>query len=565
MSLTQTPDNRHNQLLARLSPADLGQLQRHLQTVVLTAGQILHAPGEKHPYAYFPINCIVVLIHLTEEGKTVKVGMIGHDGLVGIGELMTGCTPATQAVVQTAGRAWRIRLDVLRAEFMRGTGVMNQCLRYAQLMMAHVAQLVVCNRHHRLEQQLCRWMLFSADLLPGHQIDCTQELIATMLGVRRQGISEASARLTVDGIIVRQRGQIIITDRAHLERRACECYRHICHEKYRLFSQLLVEPGVGLGMQPAAAPPVVLDTRPAPVELALSNSNLVWWEQSLQGDDSELSTSAYCDALLGFAPGEVTWTLKAWNERVHPEDQPARERAKQAHLANESLFYESEYRLRHKDGHWVWIASRGRLSPGADALAPPRLVGTKMDITVRKTAELALLAHNRTDCLTGAASLRYFHEVAEAECTRAVRYNLPLALVSMDLDHFKRINDAYGHAVGDIVLKSFVNSVKNFLRTTDLCGRVGGEEFCILLPQTDLEGAAALASRILAAVRASPVQLPSFLLHYTVSAGVSSLSQLSASSKDTCTITALLKSADSALYRAKSLGRDREELASAAD
>ena len=565
MSTKKSPANRDNLLLARLSTDDLGHLWPRLQAVDLTAGQILHSPDQKQLYAYFPVSSIVVLIQLTEEGKTAKVGMIGHDGLVGIGELMTGSSPAAQAVVQTAGRAWRVRLDVLRTEFMRGTGVMNQCLRYAQLMMAHVAQLVVCNRHHRLEQQLCRWMLFSADLLPSHQIDCTQELIATMLGVRRQGVSEASARLQADGIITRQRGQITLIDRAQLERRACECYRHVCREKHRLFSRILTEPGVGLGMQPAAVPHDASDLRTAQAELALTNSNLVWWEQSVQGADSELSTSAYCNALLGFEPGEMTWSLNAWNDRVHPEDSPARERAKQAHIANETMLYESEYRMRHKEGHWVWIASRGKLMLGVDAQAPLRLVGTKMDITARKTAELALLALNRTDCLTGAASRRYFLEVAEMECTRAMRHNLPLALLSMDLDHFKRINDSHGHAVGDIVLKSFVDNLKNFLRATDLCGRVGGEEFCILLPQTDLEGAAALANRILAAVRATPVQLPSLVLHYTASAGVSSLCNLGQLGKNKSAITALLKSADNALYRAKSLGRNREELAVAPD
>lgn len=182
-----------------------------------------------------------------------------------------------------------------------------------------------------------------------------------------------------------------------------------------------------------------------------------------------------------------------------------------------------------------------------------------MDITARKTTELAMIALIRTDCLTGAVTRRHFLETAERECARAVRHGLPLSLLAVDLDHFKRINDEFGHAVGDAVLKSFVETVETFLRSTDVCGRIGGEEFCILLPQTDQAGAAALASRILAGVRGAPAHLPSRTLHYTASLGVSSLNA------QNTTIDSLLRSADRALYRAKLLGRDREELAVPSD
>lgn len=548
-----------NRLLARLTPEELDRLHPHLEAVELTAGQILQEAGQKQHYAYFPTSGIVVLIQLTEDGKTAKIAMTGDDGLVGIVQLLGAETTTARAVVQTAGRAWRIRPESLRTEFLRGTGLMNQCLRYAQLLMAHVAQLVVCNRHHRLEQQLCRWMLFSVDLLPTGQIDCTQELIAAMLGVRRQGVSEASAQLEADGLIKRQRGQISIIDRPQLEQRACECYRLVHRESNRLFTRILTEPRGKLGLRPVLWQSGDPDRREAQAELALSGSNLAWWEQSLQGAESELSTSAYCTALLGYDPGEVVLTLKEWNDRVHAEDAGARETAKWAHIDQQTPLYESEYRVRHKDGHWVWIASRGKVVRSTNAGLPQRIVGTKMDITVRKVAELALLTLNRTDYLTGAATRRHFFDTAERECARAVRHGLPLSLLALDLDHFKRINDEFGHAVGDVVLKSFVSTVETFLRSTDVCGRIGGEEFCILLPQTDQAGAAALASRILAGVRGAPARLPTQALHYTASLGVSSLSEQNA------TFDSLLRSADKALYRAKSLGRNREELALASD
>jgi diguanylate cyclase (GGDEF)-like protein/PAS domain S-box-containing protein len=559
MSRFKMADAGENKLLARLTAPEIDRLLPHLEAVELTAGQILQEAGQKHPYAYFPISGIVVLIQLTEDGRTAKIAMTGNDGLVGIIQLLGAETSAARAVVQTAGHAWRIRPDALRAEFVRGAGLMNQCLRYAQLLMAHVAQLVVCNRHHRLEQQLCRWMLFSTDRLPGGQIDCTQELIAAMLGVRRQGISEASAQMEADGIIRRQRGQITIIDRPQLEQRACECYRVVSRESDRLFTRLLVEPRGKLGLRPVVWQSGDPDRREAQAELALSSSNLAWWEQSLRGAESELSTSAYCNALLGYDPGELVLTLKEWNDRVHAEDAAARETAKCAHLDQQTPFYESEYRVRHKHGHWVWIASRGKLVEGATSDQPRRIVGTKMDITARKTAELALLTLNRTDYLTGAATRRHFFDIAERECARAVRHGLTLSLLALDLDHFKHINDEFGHATGDVVLQSFVSTVEIFLRSTDIFGRVGGEEFCILLPQTDQAGAAALAARILDGVRRTPAILPSQALRYTASLGVSSLND------KTSTFDGLLRAADKALYRAKSLGRDRQALALESD
>jgi diguanylate cyclase (GGDEF)-like protein len=205
----------------------------------------------------------------------------------------------------------------------------------------------------------------------------------------------------------------------------------------------------------------------------------------------------------------------------------------------------------HKDGHWIWIESRGKVVQRDPDGTPLRMVGTKMDISTRKQTELAIQRLVCTDFLTGAATRREFFEVAEREFARAARYELPLSLLAMDLDHFKSINDRFGHAGGDVVLKSFVETVKSFLREFDTFGRTGGEEFCVLLPQTELAGASALARRILKGVRASAVPMPDQPLKYSVSIGVADLKP------QTPSLEAFMYAADRALYSAKAEGRAR--------
>lgn len=546
---------RENHLLARLSDNALERLLPDLEPIELTLGKVLHEPGQKQVFAYFPTNSIVALVYHTAHGESTKVAMTGCDGMVGVVQILGSDASNMLAMVQTSGGAWRIRTTALRREFFRGSELMTQCLRYAQLLMAHMAQLVVCSRHHRLEQQLCRWLLFTIDRLPSNRIDSTHELVATLLGVRRQGISEATVRLETDGIIARRRGRITVIDRARLEQRTCECYHMVKHEQDRLFTRLLPEQSADARVSHAPQQYGDRQRRSDQTELALTSSELGWWDLNPFTEHNEILGSERCYGMLGYSQGEIKFTMTHWNNRVHPDDAPARATAKQAHLDKVTAMYESEYRIRHKDGHWIWIASRGKVVQRDSAGRPMRMVGTTMDISARKKAELALKTLANTDFLTGVATRRHFFEIAEREFLRAVRYKSPLSLLALDLDHFKRINDQHGHAGGDNVLKSFVQTVGEFLRAADVFGRIGGEEFCVLLPQTDLEGADALARRILGGVRLTPAPMTPQSVSFTVSLGISSLNT-NASSFD-----GLMRAADNALYRAKSLGRDRVELA----
>jgi diguanylate cyclase (GGDEF)-like protein len=243
--------------------------------------------------------------------------------------------------------------------------------------------------------------------------------------------------------------------------------------------------------------------------------------------------------------------LADWTSQVHPDDAPTRLAAHRAHLDGATPAYANEYRVMHTNGHWVWIESRGKVVRRDPEGTPLRIVGTMMDISTRKQTEFAIRRLVCIDFLTGAATRREFFDVAEREFARAARYELPLSLLALDLDHFKGINDRFGHAVGDIVLKSFVETAKTYLREFDTFGRTGGEEFCILLPQTHLAGARALARRILKGVHATSAPTPDQPVKFTVSIGVAELTP------QTPSLAALMHAADRALYRAKAEGRAR--------
>lgn len=533
-------------------------LRPKLEFVMVASGEVLHESGKKQEFAYFPTTCVVALVHVTENGESTLVAMAGCEGLVGISQVLgDGCLPI-RSVVQTSGQAWRIKTQDFKRAFQGDDLLMDQCLNYTQLLMAHMAQLVLCNRHHRLEQQFCRWLLFSLDRVPSKEIACTQEMVSALLGVRRQGIAEAAARLEDDGIIDRRRGLITVLKRPLLEQRSCECYRAIRREQDRLFTRMVPAPSAP-GRRRAAEPqgdPTLLQ-RSKRLEMALVGSDLAWWDLYFLMGRSVVHYSQRWYTMLGFDQEETEPTTLTWEDRIHPEDAPQREAAMQAHLDGQVDMFQSEHRVRHKEGHWVWFAERGKAVQHDSTGQPLRLVGTSMDISARKEIEHTLTTIANTDFLTGIASRRHFFETAEREFAHSLFHGLPLAMLALDLDNFKHINDTHGHASGDRVLQSAVHTVSKFLRMSDIFGRVGGEEFCVLLPNTDLEGASALAQRILQAVRLTPVPLEPGSASYSVSIGVSQL-QMGMLSFET-----LLKSADQALYRAKAMGRDRAELAAA--
>jgi CRP-like cAMP-binding protein len=229
-----TNDPRRNYLLASLPDADWQRLRPWLEPIALRAGQVLYESGSLLSHGYFPISAIVSLQYVTESGASAQIAVVGKEGIVGIPIFMGGGSTPSRAVVQTAGAALRISGPALRETFANSAPLMKQLLRYTQALIAQMAQVAVCNRHHSLDQQLCRWLLLSLDRHVGDELVVTQEQIAHMLGVRREGVTEAALALQRAGLIRYRRGHIVVLDRPGLERRSCECYAVVKAEYDRL-------------------------------------------------------------------------------------------------------------------------------------------------------------------------------------------------------------------------------------------------------------------------------------------------------------------------------------------
>lgn len=550
MQISGLGSPQDNRLLGLLPEDAYQRLLPHLEPCKLKPGQVLCEAGKKQHFAYFPTTSIIALIYFTANGDSSTVTMAGNDGMLGLDIVLGGESSPGRAVVQNPGMSWRVPAQAMREEFLNNKTVLQQWLLYGQTMMSQLAQLVVCNRHHRLEQQFCRWLLSSQDRLPSGRIDITQEMTASILGVRRQGISEVAARLEADGIISRARGQIELIDRPQLERRVCECYMLVNQEQTRLFSRLLA-PAPRSQAADAASQPTPVPQEVTLLQQVVSTSDLGWSVTTCKNRVFSTLADARLCQMLGFEPGTMPQSDKELESLVHPKDIAERQAAIRAHLHGETPWFELEYRLQHQDGKWIWVHCRGKVTQRDPQGQAMQMVTTYMDITTHMETELTYKAMARTDYLTGVASRMYFFESADRDFARSVRYKTPLSLLALDLDSFKNINDKFGHANGDQVLKSFVQTVRTFLRGTDVFGRTGGEEFCLLLPATDLDGAVSLASRILAAVRLDKVTLGSESVNYTVSIGISERSAHHAN------FEALMVAADHQLYRAKTRGRDR--------
>jgi CRP-like cAMP-binding protein len=238
-----------NHLLAALPVAEYARLEAGLDLVRMPLGEVLSESGGRMHYAYFPTTCIVSLLYVLEDGASAEIGVVGNEGVVGISLFMGGDTTPSRAVVRSAGHAYRLRAAVLQAEFGRAGATMRLLLRYTQSLMTQMTQTAVCNRHHSVEQQLCRALLLSLDRMAGNSLTMTQELIARMLGVRREGVTEAAGNLQRAGLIRYSRGHIDVLDRAGLEHAVCECYGVVQREYARLMPDAPREPA-----PPSAAP-----------------------------------------------------------------------------------------------------------------------------------------------------------------------------------------------------------------------------------------------------------------------------------------------------------------------
>lgn len=236
MSLLPNPNQNH--LLAALPQADFEPLAAHLELVPMPLGQMLYEPGTQLRHAYFPTTSIVSLHYVTESGASAETAGVGNEGIVGVSLFMGGETTSSSAVVQTSGQAYRLDRHVLLQEFNQAGFLQRLLLRYTQALMTQMAQTATCNRHHSVEQQLCRWLLLTLDRLPSREFVMTQELVASMLGVRRESVTEAAGRLQTAGYIRYRRGHIAVLGRAGLETRVCECYDVVKNEMGRLLSDV---------------------------------------------------------------------------------------------------------------------------------------------------------------------------------------------------------------------------------------------------------------------------------------------------------------------------------------
>lgn len=227
-----------NQLLAALPDAEFGRIRPHLELVPLQLGNMLYEPGGQLQHAYFPTTAVVSLHYVMETGASAEAAGVGNEGVVGISLFMGGSTTPSSAVVQIAGDAYRLEARLLNQEFKRGGVMQRALLRYTQALITQMSQTAVCNRHHSVEQQLCRWLLSTLDRVPAREFVVTQEQIAGTLGVRRESVTEAAGRLQNAGVIRYRRGHIAVLERSGLATRACECYSVVAQETDRLLSDV---------------------------------------------------------------------------------------------------------------------------------------------------------------------------------------------------------------------------------------------------------------------------------------------------------------------------------------
>src|SRR3954447_5780699 len=234
-------DPQQNHLLGALTSAERERIYPHLQLVPMPLGKVLYESGDVLRHVYFPTDSIVSLLYVLANGASAEISVVGNEGLIGVALFMGGETTPSRAIVQSAGHAYRLVGQQLKDEFHRAGEMQLLLLRYTQALITRMAQTAVCNRHHSVDQQLCRWLLLSLDRLSSNQLTMTQELIANMLGVRREGVTEAAGKLQDAGLIHYSRGRITVMDRPGLEAQVCECYRVVKMEFDRLLPSVVPE------------------------------------------------------------------------------------------------------------------------------------------------------------------------------------------------------------------------------------------------------------------------------------------------------------------------------------
>ena len=234
--MSKSSDPKQNHLLAALRVKDYARLLPDLELIKMTLGESVYERGVTMDYVFFPTTCMISLLYVMKNGDSAEIAVVGNDGLAGVAAYMGGDGMSSRAVVQCAGECFRLEANIMKSEFALGGSLQQLALRFTQALMAQMVQTGACNRHHTLEQQLCRWLLLTLDRLPGNKVTMTQQLIGNLLGVRRDGVTQAMDRLQESGAMRYTGGNITVTNRAKLERRSCECYSVVKEEIKRLFA-----------------------------------------------------------------------------------------------------------------------------------------------------------------------------------------------------------------------------------------------------------------------------------------------------------------------------------------
>ena len=242
VEMSEAPTPQQNHLLAALPVEVRDRLFPHLELVPMTLGKVMYESGDILRHVYFPTDCIISLLYVMESGASAEISVVGNEGLIGVALFMGGESTPSRAIVQSAGSAYRLLGQRIKDEFNRHGELLLLMLRYTQSLITQMAQTAVCNRHHSVDQQLCRWLLLSLDRLPSNRLTMTQELIANMLGVRREGVTDAAGKLQRQGAIEYSRGQIMVLNRPLLEELCCECYAVVKKETDRLLGYLPASP-----------------------------------------------------------------------------------------------------------------------------------------------------------------------------------------------------------------------------------------------------------------------------------------------------------------------------------
>lgn len=589
--MTELTAPRDNHLLSALSEEAQQRIFPHLELVTLPLGKVIYESGDTLDSVYFPTNAIVSMLYVMQNGASAEISMVGNEGMMGVALFMGGLSTPSRAVIQSAGEAYRMPALLFKQEFDRHHELMDLMLRFTQALLTQMAQTAVCNRHHSIDQQLARWILLSIDRLSGNQLNMTQELIANMLGVRREGVSEAAGKLRSKGVIEYSRGHITVLDRLRLEALTCECYGVVKRETDRLlpYSRFSQIPGLSridgitasissielrqnaeaylkrtkVNPSEGDAKKILHELQVHQIELEMQN------EELQQSRRAEMKSARRYTELFEFAPIsyfviESTGIISQLNlrganllgtERASLVGKPflnyvtAQSRAVfkkfLATVFEEKGIQTCEVSVQ-VDQRELWLLVEANLG-----ILDINCLTLLTDITERKQAEKKLERIAFYDSLTNLPNRVLLADRLRQAIVQSQRRNRLLAVVYMDLDGFKAVNDAHDHDAGDKLLVALSLRMKEALREGDTLARIGGDEFiAIMVDLENIEDSEIVLERLLNAA-ASPITLGDIVVQVSTSIGVTLYPHDDADAEQ------LIRHADHAMYVAKQAGKNR--------